>query len=192
MQRSLWQYKYSQLCSQKVVQNDDVQDFDVRWDQALLSVSEMPSDVILVQLKTVLALYHQVTARSKRPNYQQMKTAVKVHVDQMMRTRNFRVRSDVVERGSVTKSQNGKKANVERKVGECFQWKAHGQCSKGESCRFSHDTNASGNSGGSQRPTGRPSSPAPSSKAKYTEKGDKEESSDMRSHNVCREKCNNP
>ena len=28
------------------LQNDDVQDFDVRWDQALLSASEMPSDVI--------------------------------------------------------------------------------------------------------------------------------------------------
>ena len=31
----------------KSLQNDDVQDFDVSWDQALLSVSEMPSDVIL-------------------------------------------------------------------------------------------------------------------------------------------------
>ena len=29
------------------LQNDDVQDFDVRWDHALLSVSEMPSDPIL-------------------------------------------------------------------------------------------------------------------------------------------------
>ena len=27
----------------KNLQNDDVQDFDVRWDQALLTVSEMPS-----------------------------------------------------------------------------------------------------------------------------------------------------
>ena len=27
--------------------NDDVQDFDVRWDQARLSASDMPSDVIL-------------------------------------------------------------------------------------------------------------------------------------------------
>ena len=43
-----------------------------------------------------------------------------------MRTRNFRVRNEVVERGSVTKSQKGKKAFVERNVGECFQWKAHG------------------------------------------------------------------
>ena len=29
------------------LQNDDVQDFVVRWDHALLSVSDMPSDVIL-------------------------------------------------------------------------------------------------------------------------------------------------
>ena len=29
------------------LQNDDVQDFDARWDHALLSVSEMPSDMSL-------------------------------------------------------------------------------------------------------------------------------------------------
>ena len=57
------------------LQNDDVQDFDVRWDHALLSVSEMPSDPILeglyksklqdsAQLRTVMALYDQVVARS--------------------------------------------------------------------------------------------------------------------------------
>ena len=88
---------------------------------------------------------------------------------QLMRTRNFRVRNDVVERGSVTKSQKGKKASFERKVGECFQWKAHGQCSKGDSCSFSHDTMASGNSGAGQRRKGRSSSPASHSKAKQTD-----------------------
>ena len=31
----------------KRLQNDNVQDFDVRWDQALLSAGDMPSDVIL-------------------------------------------------------------------------------------------------------------------------------------------------
>ena len=60
--------------------NDDAQDFDVRWDHALLSVSEKPSDMILeglykskpenyVQLQTVMALYDQETARTKEPNY---------------------------------------------------------------------------------------------------------------------------
>ena len=127
------------------LQNDDVQDFDVRWDQALQSASDVPSDVILEGL--YMALYDQKTVRSNEPTYQQLKTAVKLHVDQMMRTGNFRVRNNVVERGSVTKSQKGKKAYVERKVGKCFQWKAHGQCSRGDSCSFSDDAQALGNSG---------------------------------------------
>ena len=53
----------------------NVQDFDVQWDQALLSASDMPSDVILeglyksklqdsVQPRTVLALYDQETVRN--------------------------------------------------------------------------------------------------------------------------------
>ena len=54
------------------LQIDDVQDLDVRWDQAPLSASEIPTDVILeglynsklqgsVQLQTVLTLYNQET-----------------------------------------------------------------------------------------------------------------------------------
>ena len=57
------------------LQSDDVQDFDVSWDDALLSVSEMPSDPILeglyksklrnsAQHQTVLALYDQEVARN--------------------------------------------------------------------------------------------------------------------------------
>ena len=99
------------------LRNDDVQDFDVRWDHALLSVSEMPSDPILeglyksklqnsAQLRTVMALCDQeVAPNDGTPNYQQLKTAVKLHIDQMMRNRNFKARNDVVERCSVTKSQ---------------------------------------------------------------------------------------
>ena len=86
----------------------------------------------------------------------------------MVRTRNFTVRKDVVERGSVTKSQKGKKACVERKVGECFQWKAHGQCSKGDSCDFSHDIQASGNSGKGRRRKRRSYSPASHSQNRLT------------------------
>ena len=58
------------------------------------------------------------TARNNgKPNYSQLKTAVKLHTDQMMKTRNFRVRNEVVERGSVSKRQKVKKAYVERIVG---------------------------------------------------------------------------
>ena len=114
-------YRDSDLCSINL-QNDDVQDFDVRWDQALLSAREMPSDVILeglyklklqdsVQLQTVLALYDQVTVRNNgQTSYLRLKTSVKLHIDQMMRTRNFRVQNEVVDRGSVTKSQKRKES----------------------------------------------------------------------------------
>ena len=115
--------------------NDDVQDFDVRWDQAPLSSNDMPSDVILeglcksklqdsVQLQTVLALYDHGTVRNNgQTSYLRLRTSVKLHIEQMMRSRNFRVRSEDVERGSVTKSQKGKRACVERKVGVCFSRK---------------------------------------------------------------------
>ena len=56
--------------------------------------------------------------------------------------------------------KKGNKACVDRKVGQCFQWRAHGQCSKGDSCSFSHDTLASGNGDCGQRRKGRLSSPA--------------------------------
>ena len=93
------------ICSQ----NDDVQDFDVRRDQAPLSTSDMPSDVVLeglyksklqdsVQLQTVMALYDQESVRKNGlTSYLRLKTCVNFHVDQMTRTRNFRIRSEVVE-----------------------------------------------------------------------------------------------
>ena len=91
------------------LQNDDVQDFDVRWDHAPPTLSEMPSDMNLeglyrskvedsFQPQTVMSLYDHETARTKEPNYHKLKTAAKLHIGQMMRTRNFRVQSDVVER----------------------------------------------------------------------------------------------
>ena len=144
-----------------------------------------------------MALHDQEIGRNNgTPNYQQLNTAVKLHLDQMMRNRNFKARNDVVVSGSVIKSQKENKAYVERKVGECFQWKAHGQCSKGDSCSFSHDHSlASGNTDYCQRRKQRSSSPASHPKAKQTdgEEGDKEDSSDKRSQILCRNKNgNNP
>ena len=98
-----------------------------------------------VQLQIVLALYDRETAQLNiQTIYLRLKTAVKLCIDQVMRTRNFTVRNEVVERGSVTESQKRENACGERKVGKCCHWRAHGKCSKGDSCSFSHDTVASG------------------------------------------------
>ena len=62
-----------------------------------------------------------------------------------------------IDRGAVTRSQKGKKVIVVFK--------------QGDSCSFSHDAFASGNSGEPQRRKGRSSSPAPNSKANLNRKG---------------------
>ena len=77
------------------LQNDDVQHFDVRWGQALLSASEMPTVAILeglykskwkVQLQTVLALYDQETVRNGgHPSCTRLKTSIRLHTDQKTR-----------------------------------------------------------------------------------------------------------
>ena len=89
---------------------------------------------------------------------------MRLHVDQTMRTRNFRAWNETVERGAITKGRKGKKVYVEEKVGECFHWKAHGQRSKGDLCSFSHES-VSGIGYEAQSGKGQSSSPAPDTKA---------------------------
>ena len=68
---------------------------------------------------------------------------VKLNIEQAQRSEHFRIQSEITERAAVTegKVQN---AFTKRKTGECFQWKANGSCSKGDSCSFLH-SRASGN-----------------------------------------------
>ena len=94
------------------LRNDDVQDFDTTWHQALLSASENPPEMFLegffkselqdsVQFQTVLTMYEQENIRNnERPNDSRLKTPVRRHIDQT----------------TVTKSHKGKKANAERRV----------------------------------------------------------------------------
>ena len=82
----------------------------------------MPSETVLeglhksklqdsVQRHTALAMYEQENVRNHEPpNYSRLKTKVRRHIDQTMRTCNFRARSEVVERGEVTKSQKMEKS----------------------------------------------------------------------------------
>ena len=67
----------------------------------------------------------------------------KLHIEQAQRSRNFRVQSEITERVAVTEGK-GQNSFTKRRTGECFQWKAHGSCSKGDSCSFLH-SRASGN-----------------------------------------------
>ena len=132
--------------------DDNIQEFDTRWDEVWLIMSKIPSDEILeslyklriresVQLKTVLELYDmEIHQKISMPNYQKLKTVVKRSIDQKLRLRNFDARHGRIETGAVVKSRKGL-SGVEGGKGTCHQWKEKGQCSKGDRCSVRHVSN---------------------------------------------------
>ena len=68
-----------------------------------------------VQLQTVVALHDQKTIRNNgQPSYSRHQS------DYMIRTRNFRVPNEIAEKGATSKSREGKRAYVERKLETAF------------------------------------------------------------------------
>ena len=63
---------------------------------------------------------------------------VKRSIDQKLRLRNFDARHERIETGALVTNRRGQRG-VERGPGECYQWRAKGQCSRGGSCSFWHD-----------------------------------------------------
>ena len=135
-----------------ILHDDDVQEFDTRWDEILQSMLKISSDDVLeslyklrlrvsAQLKTVLELYDmEIHQKISMPNYQKLKTMVKRSIDQKLRLRNFDARHGRIETGAVVKNQKGM-SGVEGGKGICYQWKEKGQCSKGDQCSFRHESN---------------------------------------------------
>ena len=97
-----------------------------------------------------------------------------------MRSRNLKARNDMIH-GVVTRSRKDNKANVERKVGDCWQWQATGQCSKGDSCGFHHGVRASGNGSELLKQKERTSSLGPNSMATKDGKGKSPDEKDGKS-----------
>ena len=57
--------------------------------------------------------------------------------------KNFEARNGNYETNAVVKNQ-GTKQREQRTLGDCWQWKANGQCSTGDNCSFRHDVNKRG------------------------------------------------
>ena len=80
----------------------------------------------------------EIHQKISRPDYQKLKTMVKRSIDQKLRLRNFDARNEKIETGAVVTSRRGL-SGIERGKGVCYQWKAKGQCSRGDLCSFGHD-----------------------------------------------------
>ena len=140
-----------------VHRNDDIQEFDSKWDGILLSMTKIPHDDILEclyklrireseKLKTVLELYDLETHQKKLgPDNQKLKNMVKRSIEQEIRNKNFGNRIGNIEKNAVVKNQ-GTKQRVQRILGDCWQWETNGQCAKEDTCSFRHDINKRGKS----------------------------------------------
>ena len=65
---------------------------------------------------------------------------MKRSIEQKLRMNNFEARNGNYETNAVVKNQ-GTKQREQRTLGDCWQWKASGQCSEGDNCSFRHDMN---------------------------------------------------
>ena len=131
---------------------DDIQEFDSKWDGILWSMTKIPPDEILEslwklrireseKLKIVLELYNMEIHQKKiGPEYHRLKTMVKRSIEQDFRNKNLGARNGNYERNAVVKNP-GTKHCVQRILGDCWQWKSNGKCSKGDNCSFRHDIN---------------------------------------------------
>ena len=75
---------------------------------------------------------------------------VKRSIEQNLRMKNFEARNGNFETSAVVKNQRMKQRE-QRSLGDCWQWKANRQCSKGDTCSFRHDVNKPAKSNPSPR-----------------------------------------
>ena len=135
-----------------VLRNDDIQEFDSKWDGISLTMTKIPPDDTLEglnkliireseKLKTVLELYDlEIHQKKLGPDYHRLKTMVKRSIEQEIRNKNFGARNGNYEKNAVVKNQ-GTKQRVQRILGDCWQWELNGQCSRRDNCSFRHDIN---------------------------------------------------
>ena len=103
-----------------VLRNDDIQEFDSKWGEMLLSMTQIPSDDILEGLyklrirecekpKTVLEVYDlEIHQKKLGPDYHRLKTMVKRSIEQNLRMKNFEARNGNFGSSSVVKNQKVK------------------------------------------------------------------------------------
>ena len=130
-----------------ILQNDNIQNVDTKCDEIPLSMTQIQTDDILEslyksrireseKLKTVLELYNMETHQKKaEPDYHRLKTTVKRSIELNLRTKNFEARNGRFETSAVVKNKRVKQRE-QGSLGECWQWKADRQCSKGDNCSF--------------------------------------------------------
>ena len=82
----------------------------------------------------------EIHQKKAGPDYHRLKTMVKRGIRQNLRMKNVVATNRNFATSAVVKNQRVKHRE-QRTLGDCYQWKANGQCSKGDNCSFRHEMN---------------------------------------------------
>ena len=108
-----------------VLRNDDVQEFDAKWDEILMSMEQFPPDDILEglyklrireseKLKTVLELYNmEIHQKKAEPDYHRLKTMVKRSIKHSLRMKNFVARMEILKQAPWSRIRGQNSVNKE-------------------------------------------------------------------------------
>ena len=119
------------------LENDDIQDFDLRWEQALLLTSVPPFDNVLEglyvsklqdssQIQTIMALYNQEILRGGgKRDFHRLRLCVTLYIEQAQRSKNFRIQNEITERGAVTKGKGQNSFEVSARSRTPTSWTAN-------------------------------------------------------------------
>ena len=104
-----------------VRRNDDIEEFDSKWDGILLSMTKIPPDDILEglyklrireseQIKTILQLYNmEIHQKKAGPDYHRLKAMVNRSIEQNLRVTNFEARNGNYEKKKRHSQESGDK-----------------------------------------------------------------------------------
>ena len=131
------------------LRNDDIQEFDSKWDGILFSMTKNPTWWHLGRIVQILnrnsrPYWNCLTWRFIRRKLDLMITDWrqwwKEVSSRIYKKRNFGARYGNYERNAVVKNQGTKQCG-QRILGDFWQCESNGQCSKGDTCSFRHDIN---------------------------------------------------
>ena len=102
------------------MEDDDIQDFDLRWEQALFLTNDLPSDKDLEglyvskmqdssQAHTIMTLFNQEILRGDgQKDYHRLRLSVKLIIEEAKRRKTTTTKSEITERGVVIQKKKDK------------------------------------------------------------------------------------
>ena len=127
------------------LRNENIQEFDSKWDEILLSMTQNPiwwHLGKLVQIKNTRVWETQDRIGIVQLTWlSQIEDNCKRSISRIYVIGILKPETEIMKETPWSRIWRQQKQRGQRIFGDCWQWEAKGQCSKGDNCSFRHDVN---------------------------------------------------